>query len=410
MKWIPYSSQFLNDIDEAYSTWLYDSSLKYPLIKRGSHYWSLSWLPNHLRGTASNDDAELLVPWKRFLLNQVSVNKPSVSLLPTSEEAMFATACMLVAADDLSFISVWSPTFLLAILTLIQERREEIARTVYEGRWPLKNRTLKKVPFMGNQRAGKLLSQSIETNALPPLLWPKLALISAWDTSLSKLWANQLRDIFTQCPLQGKGLWATEGVLSIPFQDTYPMAYTSHFYEFECLRDGEIKPSWELKDGDTVYPIFTTSSGLLRYKLNDQLIVTQHIDHIPCFEFKGRSGHVDMAGEKISHEQARQILSQIEQSKYNKNRAISIIARQSQKSKPYYVLLLEGKSEGISATQFEQLLTENHHYVLARELGQLDHAQVIVVDSSLEYFKKNQEITGKVVGQCKPEALYFELY
>ena len=63
----------------------------------------------------------------------------------------------------------------------------------------------------------------------------QLALISAWDTSSSASWAQQLQQVIQpMLAFQGKGLWATrEGVVTFPLTPVqYPLALQSHFYEF----------------------------------------------------------------------------------------------------------------------------------------------------------------------------------
>jgi hypothetical protein len=62
-----------------------------------------------------------------------------------------------------------------------------------------------------------------------------LALVSAWDTADAAPWAQQLKACFPQAAFEGKGLWATEGVVTIPIDGQYPLAYRSHVYEFEDL-------------------------------------------------------------------------------------------------------------------------------------------------------------------------------
>ena len=141
---------------------------------------------------------------------------------------------------------------------------------------------------------------------------------------------------------EGKGLWATEGVVTIPYNDQYPLAYQSHFYEFEYLegeKQGQIVPSWQLKQGDVVSPLITSGNGLLRYCLDDCLKVTGFLEQIPCFEFQGRRFGVDLVGEKLAPETAQQLLSQLNETE---SKAISLLAIDTQQQvKPFYCVLLK---------------------------------------------------------------------
>lgn len=63
IKWIPYTQSFLNELDAAISPWMMDMYKHNPGMLKGTHYWSLSWVPTELRRTISgavNDDFKLL--------------------------------------------------------------------------------------------------------------------------------------------------------------------------------------------------------------------------------------------------------------------------------------------------------------------------------------------------------------
>jgi hypothetical protein len=71
--------------------------------------------------------------------------------------------------------------------------------------------------------------------------------------------------------------------------------------------------SWELKEGDIVSPIITSSNGLLRYQLDDRVQVSGFWQGVPCLQFLGRRFGVDMVGEKMSPDAARGAMTQVAQ-------------------------------------------------------------------------------------------------
>lgn len=419
IKWIPYNAAFLNELDQAIGPWMSDLYENFPAIKQGRHYWSLSWVPSDLRNkitSSINDDLQLLPWWKRLFMTGTMAAPESISLAKTSAESSFATACYLVACSDLSFISVWSPTFALSLLQLIKENRDVIATVLSSGAWP------ETYPSLGYIKAPKNITVGIfikqwqgEVNAeFTQQLWPKLALISAWDTSSSKIWADKLKGLFAHCQFQGKGLWATEGVISIPYKGKYPLAITSHFYEFEDLDTGKIYSSWQLKAGQNVRPIISTANGLLRYAMNDQLKVKDFINQCPCLEFIGRMNGVDMVGEKLSPEIAIDIINEFSASKNLS--AISLLAIPScnLNRKPQYALLCEDnylndgshhKPQYELSQQLESLLCQSFHYKLARELGQLGEAQVLLTANAMHIYTSHKISRGMVAGNIKIEPL-----
>ena len=98
-----------------------------------------------------------------------------------------------------------------------------------------------------------------------------MGLISSWATSTSKFWADELIKLFPNATFIGKGLWATEGVITFPFEGKYPLAVTSHFYEFMDIDSKEIFPAWKLEKDQILKPLLTTGAGLFRYIMNDKI-------------------------------------------------------------------------------------------------------------------------------------------
>lgn len=416
IKWIPYTQSFLNELDAAISPWMMDMYKHHPEMLKGSHYWSLSWVPTELRRTISggiNDDLKLLPWWKRIFMGLTSAVPEGVSLARTSEDSQFATLCYLLADKSLSFLSVWSPTFALTLFDNIIKHKLELVSVLATGKWGARATALPGLKCPQSQRVAKLLLQwqAGMSEELLQQIWPNLALVSAWDTSSSASWAHKLQGLLPQGQFQGKGLWATEGVVTIPFQDQYPLAICSHFYEFIDLETDAVLPAWKLKQDQIVRPVLTTGSGLLRYAMKDKLRVSGFLQACPCFEFLGRLDGIDLVGEKMSPEAALDVMQAAEQS--TRVTAISVFAvpASTPHGKPYYLLLCEPNGD-ISDSEIQQIamdaeaeLTTNFHYQLARDLGQLDVLKVCCSDDARELYYSRCEARGMVVGNIKIEPL-----
>lgn len=420
IKWIPYTQPFLDELDNAISPLVADMYQQYPGIQRGKHYWSLSWVPSDLRNkltTSINNDLQLLPWWKRLFMAGTMAVPESISLAETSDESFFATACYLLSTRDLSLISVWSPTFGLSLLQFIQDHRIDLQQTLTQGHWPDKYPGLKNISCPTNLESGKIMAQwngRADAN-FTKAIWPNLALISAWDTSSSKIWAKKLHDLFPHSEFQGKGLWATEGVISIPINNKYPLAINSHFYEFEDLETHKILTSWQLKVGQNVRPIISSSNGLLRYAMKDHLRVTSFIKLCPCFEFIGRIDGTDLVGEKLSPEVAIQLINQFNE--FDTITPITLIAipAKTEQEKPHYSLLCSTTAAFIMddkettehhlSQRLEEQLCEHFHYKLARELGQLGHAKILIKENALDYYAQHKVDRGMVKGNIKVEPL-----
>jgi hypothetical protein len=292
-----------------------------------------------------------------------------------------------------------------------------LQQALNEGIWPKHLAGLKDILCPKNTRSATIIAQwDGEIDAkFTQSIWPNLALISAWDTSSSKIWAKKLQAIFPHSEFQGKGLWATEGVISIPFENKYPLAINSHFYEFEDLKTHKIHTSWELKEGQNVRPIISSSNGLLRYAMKDQLLVISFINLCPCFEFIGRIDGTDLVGEKLSSEIAIGLISYF--NNFDSITPITLIAlsTKSLEEKPRYTLLCSSTNLLVSSDivlnennlsqLLEEKLCEHFHYNLARELGQLNSAKVIIKKDALELYAQHKIDQGMVKGNVKVEPL-----
>lgn len=412
IKFIPYNKAFLSELDQAIGPWLSSMYRLCPTLKNGKHYWSVSWLPESQREVLKddnlNDDSALLDLTKRILSTYTQAVPSDVSFAARAEDALFATLCYLVATEDLALISIWSPTFALQLLENLAEYHAEIVNVLLHGDWGRHKNSLQQVKAPYSPERAALLKQLSEKQKIDlAVLWPKLSLISSWDTAGSSEWAKQLQELVPHVQFEGKGLWATEGVVTIPYDGLYPLAYQSHFYEFEYLsgsQTGEIIPSWLLKEGDHVSPILSCGNGMLRYSMDDHLLVSGFFGQVPCFAFQGRRFGVDLVGEKLAPEIASKILATFKQDQL---RPISLFAIDTnQQKKPFYCALYEGNPLFMpTAEEIDRELRANFHYELARDLGQLEAPQVVCVENGWETYKKLVMQDGMIEGNIKPEPL-----
>jgi hypothetical protein len=406
-KWIPYSDKLLEEFDAASTPWVYDIMQAHPGVSRGSQYWSLSWLPDQdRRDMGLIDDSALFPAWKRWMVNQLFAVPKAVALARTSDESLFATAAFLAADKKLSLISVWSPSFLSALLDLIDADHVRLATVLESGTWPTEvqipcpaprsaaaARALRGLPLVGRITTWRAL-------------WPRLSLISCWTTALAAGPAARLAKEFPGVPIQGKGLWSTEAVLTIPLEGHYVLAYRSHFYEFLDTATGTVLPAWELRPGMRVSPVITTGSGLLRYQTEDLLEVeVPWRGHVPCLRFLGRQGHVDMVGEKLAQADVQQLLADFNAREPGLE-ALTLLALPAEAHTPAsYVLLVTGPTDATPRTDFEQGLLNFFHYRLARDLHQLAPLRVQVLPFAPALYLRVREAGGMIRGNIKPEAI-----
>ncbi|WP_339515821.1 GH3 family domain-containing protein [Pseudomonas sp. RL_15y_Pfl2_60] len=414
IKWIPYTQAFLGELDQAITPWIGDLYRQFPKIAQGSHYWSLSWIPTSLRDASShelNDDMQLMSLGKRLIAGLTQTAPASIALARTAEDSLFATLAYLAADEHLSVISIWSPTFGLGLLEQLGSCREELIEVLQQGTWGMRAEAMAGLKCPRAHKAAQRLKawNGVADPAFFAELWPRLALLSAWDTAAASPWAQQLQKLLAHAQFQGKGLWATEGVVSIPLRNHCPLAYRSHVYEFEDLENGQILAPWQLRKGQQVMPLLTTGSGFARYRMNDVLQVSDHWRTLPCFTFLGRNDGSDLVGEKISAALAQSIIDGLS---YSGQLPITLLAlNDCVRGKPGYVLLVEGPANSNSmsttalAAQLEHALLKNFHYRLARDLGQLAPAHCICLPNMRQIYLEQSRARGMLEGNIKLEAL-----
>jgi hypothetical protein len=192
----------------------------------------------------------------------------------------------------------------------------------------------------------------------------------------------------------------------MPFDGRYALTYLCHFYEFLDMNTGCVHCAWELKKGQVVQPVLTTGSGLLRYVLHDRLAVTGFLESCPCFLFLGRSDGVDLVGEKMSPENACQLMALAADHYPVKPVSLLAVPRAYSGITDGYVLLCEGKDPSVSAAVAawaENEMQKIYHYNLARELNQLAAIRCLVSPEAAAIYQSRAAARGMVAGNLKVE-------
>jgi hypothetical protein len=348
-KLIPYTRSLLAEFQSGIAPWTVDLFQHNPAMLAGKSYWAISPVADEADGFA--DDTEYLGQ-AGWLARATLAVPSSVRHIRVVDEWRRATLRHLMACRDLTFISVWHPSFLTLLL---------------------------------------------EGVATPSRLWPRLQVISCWGN------APELAKMFPQATIQPKGLIATEGFVSLPLwgRDGAALAVRSHFFEF--LDDGA--KAWlahELVTGHEYSVVLTTSGGLNRYQLHDRVRVVGFEHECPLLRFVGKESHVsDRYGEKLDERHVRAALGLV-----GLDTTFTMAACEGDA----YVLFVETTERDdrllVAAEQLDTLLQENVHYRYCRELGQLAPLRVFRITSrGPATYLEACESRGQRIGDVKPVAL-----
>lgn len=397
-KLVPYTKQLLDELAAAVGPWMLDVYRRFPGVRRGPHYWSVSPVAQGPRRTAGgvrvgfDDDTEYFGPVARWGLRRLLAVPPEVARTPDVEAWRRETARRLVAREDLALVSVWSPTFLSLLLDHAETHLDAL---------------LAEAPSSRAARVRRALDAGA---ALGEALWPRLALVSCWTDAASAAFVPALRARVPHAPIQGKGLLATEGVVSVPLggRAAPALAAASHFYEFLPVEGGAPVLAHELRAGGRYSPLLTTGGGLSRYHLRDVVACVGHAEGLPLLRFEGRLDDAsDLCGEKVSRGQAERALARAA-ARLGASPRFALLAPSLQ-GRPHYALYVETAAPAAAldeaAALVDAALAEAHPYRHCRELGQLGPVRAVRVRDGAAARERVLARDGQRPGALKPALL-----
>jgi hypothetical protein len=389
-KYIPYTRTLSAQFRAALAPWIHDMCRAFPGLDRGCAYWVVTPLSRGHEITPGGipvgfeSDTEYFGSVCRWMLRKTMAVPAEVAQVLDLETCFYLTLRFLLQARSLTFISVWNPSFLLILLDRLEQYGDRLVRDLRLGGASALEPISSAIPvrFARHvQQAERLNSMLHRGRIEPKVLWPELRLISCWTSAASSAIASDIRQRFPGVAIQGKGLLATEGVVSIPVE-TYGgcvAAITSHFLEFLDQASGDQRLVAELHEGREYSVLLTTGGGLWRYKLGDRVRVTGFAKRSPILEFLEKEDYVsDLRGEKLNATFVASIFTEFESCR---SARFAMLAP-SEAVIPRYVLLLESAvCEPDLASRLDDRLQANPHYAYCRRIGQLGGLRVFRVRS-----------------------------
>ncbi len=414
-KYIPYTQTLRKQFHAALAPWITDMHHAFPRMARGSAYWVVTPLSRQREVTVSGipvgfeSDTEYFGPIQQWILRKIMTVPPELARVPELEDCIYLTLRFLLQARSLTFISVWSPSFLLILLDRLQEHGERLVRDLRAGKADITGPISPKLSrslVRDARQAGNLEAMFRIGRIEPDVLWPDLALISCWTSAASFSLKDEVGRRFPGVSIQGKGLLATEGVVSIPIEQyKAPVAaVTSHFLEFLDEDSGECRLVWELEEGREYSVVLTTGGGLWRYRLADRVRVAGFAKRTPLLEFVGKEDCVsDLRGEKLNALFVANTLAEFESCRV----ARFAMLAPCEAATPYYALFLESNHcQPDLLVKLEQKLQANPHYAYCRRIGQLGRVRLFLIECDARNFYVNRcAALGQRAGNVKMTAL-----
>lgn len=403
IKLIPYTPSLHREFQRGIRPWIANLFLQRPELMAGPAYWSVSPLTAPARRTSGgipigfDDDSSYVGGWQQRLVQAVMAVPASLRYELDIDAFRYQTLRSLVGCASLRIISVWHPTFLSWLVGRVEEWGDRLASELTSSR----RRTLLRA-----LRAGT----PAERHAI---LWPRLGLISCWADANAAWAASRLGSLFPQASVQGKGLIATEGIVSFPLLDREGsvLAVRSHFLEFAAPGRSPDRPrlAHELEHGRRYAVVMTTGGGLYRYQLQDVVEVVGAVAACPLIRFVGRQGHVsDWFGEKLNEAYVAGVLTDAVDRAAIAT-AFAMLACDDTLPEPAYVLYIESEASDELLDRLgrdvDSALRRSFHYDYARRLGQLAPLRVFRAVAASAAFLDRAIQAGQRAGDVKPPAL-----
>jgi GH3 auxin-responsive promoter len=434
-KLVPYTASLKKEFQRAIAAWIGSTFAACPKVRQGRAYWSVTPLANHPKRSKGGitigfeSDSEYLSVGARWFAEKLVLPPSCVRHLSDIENARYATLCYLLASNDLALVSVWSPTFLSALLASIESWIESIVDDIREGNVrvpkPLSENVECALPMTPNRRRADELLSAYKNFGLGSdffqNIWPRLSLVSCWGDANSTGYLGQIRSLLSHAAIQPKGLLATECVVSIPrpIPIGCTLAVRSHFFEFlpspeHSATQSSTLLAHELTLGGRYRVIVTTGGGLYRYDLGDEIRVVGFEAKCPCVQFVGRAEALsDLVGEKLNERHVTEMMQRsLAELGLHLGFYMLVPFRQNQ---PVYKLVLTEESpnsptlRNAICTRLEDRLRTNPQYDLARNLNQLRAVELVYLPMKAvelwKLFEDWESQRGRRVGDIKPSAL-----
>lgn len=436
-KLIPYTPALKAEFQRAIAPWVIDVFGHDPAIMLGQSYWSISPVARQYASYYSDvrigfdDDSEYLGAVQSKLARSVMAVPSEVRHIEDISAFRYVTLLFLLKSRSLSFISVWHPTFLTLLFQHISTWWQRLADDIEYGSItppapvpdnlkPRLRRLVRPDPGRAKEIRAAFQNRGTQGEINSPL-WPRLRQISCWADANSASYLPEVTQLFPDARVQGKGLIATEGIVSIPllgYEGTV-LATRSHFFEFLPvpgiqveLEQAHTLLAHELEAGEQYSIVMTTGGGLYRYHLEDVIEVVGFTGDCPLIRFVGKLSNIsDHFGEKLNERHVQRALDDLLAPR-DVMPDFVMVAFENKEDVPAYTLFVEAKGTSdevlrILGSELDEALEANFNYQYCRDLGQLAPLRVFRIHGvALDRYVQVCAANGRRLGDVKPVALH----
>jgi GH3 auxin-responsive promoter len=350
---------------------------------------------------------------------------PSISAIADYDLKYLTILRLALSAPDITYLGSPNPSTFLRLLDLLNQRRDELARSLETGTLPELDAVDSNTGQAVRRRLRPDSVRARELRSAAPLtfarLWPGIRLLTTWTGGSCGIALDKLRvTLPPETKVMELGYQSTEcrGTIALEAetQGGLPPLH-HHFFEFvrqEHWENGrrEFVGLEELEPGPRYYIVITTASGLYRYFMNDLVEVAGRYRKTPLIRFvqKGK-GVTNLTGEKLYEAQVIQAVQAAARQRGFVPGFFILVADEETSS---YNLLLEADRAMTSSIQeaaadIDRCLGElNVEYHSKRASGRLGPLTISLLrEGAGEAYKAACVRAGQREGQFKPAVLQY---
>lgn len=322
-KYIPVTSQFMRDYRQGWQIWGIGAFDAYPKLRRlrllqlASDYQRF----NTSGGIPCGNISGLAVAMQKPIVRTLYTLPYLVTKITDPEAKYYTTLRIALADPDVGMITTANPSTLVHLAHLADNRKEDLIRDLRDGTLACESSLpndvayrLRRVLHRKSRARSQFIERCVEERGAlyPKDVWPELQLLAVWLGGSCAAYLPSLKHAFGELPVRDHGLSASEGRMTLPFQDNCSagvLDVTSHYFEFIPEAEyGSANPTvlgaHELQAGQRYFILLTTSSGLFRYDICDVVECVDFEGTTPVLRFMHKGSYIaNITGEKISESQ-----------------------------------------------------------------------------------------------------------
>lgn len=353
---------------------------------------------------------------------------PQVASISDYETKYLVILRLALGVRDVTYLGSPNPSTFLRLLALLNERRDELARSLEDGTLSIRDGVSDGTMAAIAPRLMRDRERAAQLKRSAPLtyadLWPGIALVTTWTGGSCGIALDALRRTLPRgCAVMELGYQATElrGTLALEAEAVGGLPPLHHYYfEFVPQAAWETERQTfvgleELQAGERYYVFVTTAAGLYRYAMNDIVEMTGRFHQTPLLRFvqKGR-GVTSVTGEKLYEAQAIAAVQDMARIHQMIPRFFMIVADEAPAA---YHLYIEAESDGgvaeatLAADVDQRLAQLNHEYQSKRASGRL--GALVATRLRLgagDAFRTACVLAGQREGQFKPAVLHYRTH